>query len=496
MSKFVGLTTDRFELALLAALTALGLGAGVVMGNLGIDALLLTVSVLAFVLLLALRQYAIIAAVIVVITVIIDWYELFGAPLRLPIIGMVVTLIVLVVLFFAQSRGHPWVALPGWWLWALLLAVTLPQVFHGANFIESALYYVQIFVNALLMYLLGVQVARAIAPVRRLLSLLSAFGTLVGLHSAIITATGTFLLANSRANLYLASHGAFDLLGSQTARAGSFLQNPDWDGAFLALLLFIPLGLLLESRSFLVKLLYFGEFLLIFAGLFATYSLASLFAVSVGAVLALALVVRGRMLLYIFGALGAVVAAVFLLFSEQLTLLIDHLNSVGEFSLRLGAWETALQIIRQQPLGIGLGLTTYLQVEVAYRVPLQYRLLAHPHDAYLEIGALAGVPVLLLFLALVGMALWLAARIYRRAGKRERALLGFAAIAIAVFCVNNIAINAWTLPPLAAIAWLILGAISSPALLQSFSPQLPSAAQDAPVSQPEEVQALAAGGVR
>jgi hypothetical protein len=43
-------------------------------------------------------------------------------------------------------------------------------------------------------------------------------------------------------------------------------------------------------------------------------------------------------------------------------------------------------------------------------------------------------------------------------------LLGGGIAAVLALSINSVSINGWTLPPLAAPGWLILGAIASPLL--------------------------------
>ncbi len=472
-AKALALSSVDLRLWLLGALLAVA--AGVMLGLLGESNLALVPFTLAVVLLLALRRDEVTAAVIIGITILIDWYELLGAPLQFAIVGLVIALVLLSILFLTQSAERSWLPLPRRWWWTLLLALAAFPALRGSSFSESFMYYVNIFGGGFLMYLLGVQVARDVSRVRRLLGWIAALGALVGLHSLILSATGTFLLATPHLTTYLVSNNFFRLAGTQTLRAGSFLLNPDWNGAFLAMLLFIPAGLLLASRSLWAKLLYLGELLLLLGGLLVTYSLSSLLAAGIGLLVFLLLVVRRRTFLSVFGLIGVASAAVAVVFHSRLPLLLNHLNQASEFSLRLGGWETALQVIRAHPLGIGLGIDTYTQIEGAYRVPLEYRPLAHPHNAYLELGALAGLPTLLVFLALLGAVFWLALRTYRQAEKRERALLAGALVAVIILSINSLGVNAWTIAPLAAIGWLLLGALTSPALAQPPRLQPPRA---------------------
>jgi O-antigen ligase len=89
---------------------------------------------------------------------------------------------------------------------------------------------------------------------------------------------------------------------------------------------------------------------------------------------------------------------------------------------------------------------------------------SHPHESYLELAAMAGIPLLVIFLVLLGAVMRDAIRSCRSADKLRRPLLAGAVAAVAGLALNSLAINAWTLPPLAAIGWFIAGLLSSPML--------------------------------
>lgn len=71
---------------------------------------------------------------------------------------------------------------------------------------------------------------------------------------------------------------------------------------------------------------------------------------------------------------------------------------------RLRMWNTSLQIIRDHPF-IGVGIRNILVVQGQYTDPYE-RLGLVAHNAYLQIATDAGVPALLLLLALIGLSWW------------------------------------------------------------------------------------------
>ena len=79
---------------------------------------------------------------------------------------------------------------------------------------------------------------------------------------------------------------------------------------------------------------------------------------------------------------------------------------------------------------------------------------------------MAGIPVLLVFLALLSVALWWALRNWKRADLRSRSLIGAGIAAVIALSFNSWSNQGWTLPPLAALGWVILGSVSSPLLMK------------------------------
>jgi len=160
----------------------------------------------------------------------------------------------------------------------------------------------------------------------------------------------------------------------------------------------------------------------------------------------------------------AAIASFVAVFHKQVSALLVHARDPYE-SIRLGGWETALHVIRAYPLtGVGLSDNLYIVRAEPFRVRLQTVPLAHPHNVYLELAAFAGIPVLLAFLTLLGLMLRDAIRLFRTADPTSRILLGSLITSLIVFSINSFFINGWTLPPLAALAWLLFGAATSRAL--------------------------------
>jgi O-antigen ligase len=321
------------------------------------------------------------------------------------------------------------------------------------------------------MFWLGSVLARDILCVQRLFKMLAAVGTALALITIIQNKTGILLFGSARYDASLASASNFSLLqGGDVYRLGSFFVNPDWNGAFFATILFIPLGLLIASNVLWEKILYLLEACIILPALLFTYSVGSWLSAGIGIVVFVVLLGHMRYRLWITAFLAAMTGILLIWFPDQVALLLQHGEDPSVILLRSGAWKTAIHIMQTFPLtGIGLGLQIYMLRAEPYRVPEQHQILAHPHNSYLELGAMAGIPVLVLFVALVLLALCLALRTWAHGDGRQRSLLAGGMAAVIALSVNSLSVNVWTLPPLAAFGWLILGIASSPLLIKSLT---------------------------
>lgn len=341
-----------------------------------------------------------------------------------------------------------------------------PPIVSGIYLPETLAYYeVGIFLTPLLAFIVGVQAAANVAQLRRLLGYLSAFGALIATHTIIAASTGTFVLETTHQASYLAARSDFTLADSTTSRIGSFLQNPDWNGALLAFMACIALGVAFASTSIAGRLLGVLETVVIIVALLFTFSYGAWVGLAIGLLAFLLLVASWRARAWLITLIVAIVGVGGIILQKEVGLLVRHGSTPGELSLRIGAWRTALHIIEAFPLtGIGWGLLNYQEKAEPFRVAQQYRELAHPHNSYLELGAMGGLPVLVVFLVLLAGVIRLTWKNCSSSRLPNRALFcGILAATIAL-AVNSVTINAWTLPPIACVAWLVLGAGASPAL--------------------------------
>ncbi|HZO74208.1 MAG TPA: O-antigen ligase family protein [Ktedonobacteraceae bacterium] len=424
----------------------------------------LGIAVLALATIISVRADELAVMIVVATRIYVDWY------LGLAILGQIITVLLLLLFFTTRSTYKAWAEPPMLWLWGLFLAFALLPAFMGLTLSDGLSYYLDVVFGAFIFFWLGTSIGRDVASVRRLFKLLSLLGTLIALHALLEATTGIFLFKDGRHDLFLTTvAGNYALGQSGVFRVDSFFANPDTSGGFFAAMLFLPLGLFFESRSPFEKTLYGVEFALMVLALFFTYSAGGLLTAGATFVIFVAFVGRIHygLLLPLLG--GVVVFVLLLCFPLQFGLLLQHAVAPGEVSLRLAGWQTGLRVIQAFPLtGIGLGYYVYYERANPYRSPAEFIHLFHPHNSYLELAALGGIPLLVIFLAIMLGIARLALHNWALANASTRALLG-GGLALAVsLSFNSVANPAWTLPPLACSGWIILGAISSPLLTRDL----------------------------
>lgn len=439
---------------------------GFLSGKLSSGIALSVAALLVFILLLLTRQNELIASLIPLVHLYVDWY------LGFAVVAEAAAVALLVIFFLLRSPRYPWAKPRVLWLWLILMLLAISPSIRGIIGIHDALYYYpNVLGGGLILLWVGTVVARNVRSAARTFMYIAAVGTFLAVVGIIQYKTGVLVFGSNRFDTSINEADNYALIvGTTIFRIGLFFVNPDWSGAFFALMLFIPFGLFVYTASPLLKLIYLVQTFLVLTALLFTYSGGALVGVCAGLVVFIALVGRNRyrLLILLVGGITALVALIF--FSSLIQLQIQHASRPQELSIRFGAWETGIRIMKAFPWsGIGLGLTTYLERAEPYRVAAQYVPLAHPHNSYIELGAMGGIPLLLTFLALIAYALWQAWRIRFLLERPARALFAGGIAAIVAISVNSFSINEWTLPPLAAFGWLILGILSSPLLEKSLT---------------------------
>ena len=101
-------------------------------------------------------------------------------------------------------------------------------------------------------------------------------------------------------------------------------------------------------------------------------------------------------------------------------------------------------------------------------MPAQTKPLAEPDNSYLQWGAIAGIPVMLIFLLLLTLVFWYAWRNWLAIGTRYRALFAGGIVAIIALSINSLTVDGWTSPlDVQFLGWLIAGIVASPLIGRS-----------------------------
>lgn len=261
----------------------------------------------------------------------------------------------------------------------------------------------------------------------------------------------------------------------------SIFGNKNHLGGYLLLLLPLALALYLEAGEGRERLAYGSVVVFLGSTFILTYSRGAWFA-SVPALALVAWAFRGR-LAALLGRLAlvgaAAVLAAFLITRSSLgqTLDLGYQGALsvaraavggepqGTLAPRLDYWQGALRIMADHPLA-GIGLGAYEAVFPAYqRDPQFYSRFAH--NFFLQMGAEAGVPALLVFLTLFGLLAAGWARTYTRssgASAPSQVLrLGLVAGLVASTLHNMVELD-WYIPAIGLLfaleAGLVLGGLN------------------------------------
>lgn len=403
---------------------------------------------------------------IIAVHIIVDWY------LALRLVSLLMSLLLLSLCYLGRSAEHPWLKPRPLWLWGLFLTLTIYPAINGAlDLYDADTYYPSLVLSAFMMFWLGNIVAKDISAVRRVFQLLAVFAALIAVHTIIEAITGKFLFESARAAATLDSRSNYQLVqnaqqivGASVSRAGSFIGHPDGNGTFLAFAFFLPLGLFIESKQLWAKITYLLEMLLILLALMFTYSTGAWIAMLTGMLAFVIFVRQIRYSVLLLILIAVLIVIGFTVFPSQLALQLSHASANNESSLHLGGWQTAVRVIQAFPLfGVGMGDQAYLTRAEPFRVPAQIVPLFEPDNSYLQWGAEAGIPVMLVFLLLLGYVFWFSWRIWRAIDTRYSPLLGAGIVALIALSINSLSINGWTDPGgMASLGWLVAGMITSP----------------------------------
>jgi O-antigen ligase len=449
-------------LSILAIPAALLLGVAISLFN-PIYVIVAAGGALALGLMFLLRLDELMVALIVAAHILVDSY--MGFAVYQPALLLALTL--LAVCYLGQSTDHPWTKPRFLWLWLLFLGLTIfPMIKGGAYSLTNSFgHYLEIVFSPFIMFWLSNIIARDISGMRRVFQWMSLIAAIFAIHTLIEVTTGVFLFESARAS----TASAFQT-SEGVSRSASFFGNPNGNGIFLATCTFLPLGLFIESKRFSAKILYLLELLLILMALMFTYSNGSWVATLAGLFAFLFLVGRPRYSVLMVVLVAALATIAFAVFPTQIEAQLAHARDQGDISLHFATWQTAAQVMFAYPLfGVGFGSQAYLTLSEPYRVLAQTKPLAEPDNSYLQWGAIAGIPVMLIFLTLLTLVFWFAWRNWRAVDARYRALFAGGICALIALSINSLSVDGWTSPiDVEFLGWMIAGVVASPFVGQAL----------------------------
>jgi O-antigen ligase len=414
----------------------------------------------------ALRQHIKTAGLVILLAIVIDYYQLIALPHGFPWVALLTMVAALTFIFLERTAERPWSTLhdlPWWLALVVLVALAVPR---SVSFFGGAIYFINIIVAAFVAWALGTLIIHDAQKLRLLVNLATGAALVIAIHTIIYGLTGVFVLDTPAHAAWLNYYKHFPLNIDGISRAGSFMLNPDSNGAYLGMSFFLPVGLLISAQTWRWRIVHLVEAMLVFAALIFTYTAAAFVAVAGGTLLFLVLAFRPRQLLYALGGVAALLAGSLVFLPEVASRLHSHATGPNELTLREGIWLTALNTIHAHPfLGIGLGIgPVYDERTQAYMSPLQSHPDSHPHNSFLELAAMAGLPVLIVYVVLLVKSSARAFTNYRRADWTVRPLIAGVLAALLALTIHAFADSTWTLPPLVIVGWMLLGAVSSPKL--------------------------------
>jgi len=444
-------------LALLAALFL-----GVVIGVFNPVYSVVVISTILMAIIIFLRLDELTVALIVAAHILVDAYLGFDVYQ----VALLMALILLSICCFGRSADHPWTGPRLIWLWVLFLILNIYPTINGGTFglTNAIASYLNLVLSAFIMFWLGNIIAKDFSAIRRVFQMLSVLAALIAIHTIIQATTGKFLFESAHAEATLVKYLNFQAEGAAyVSRAGSFFGNPNGNGTFLATSFFLPLGLFIESKYLWAKIIYLLEVLLILLAVMYTYSTGSWVAILVGIVIFMFLVGRIRYIVLLLVLMMMLAVTAFTVFPAQTAAQLSHANSQSHISGHLGTVQTAALVIEAFPFfGVGLGDQAYLVRAEPYRVPTQTVPQAEPDNSYLQFGATAGIPVMLVFLLLLGYVFWLSWRNWRATDSSYRPLLSGGIVALIALSINSLTVDGWTNPAgQEYLGWLIAGIVAS-----------------------------------
>src|SRR5690242_20265249 len=131
----------------------------VLLRALGLTTVLLVSVAFALITVIICRWDEVMALIIIVGCILIDWYRLVDfSLLRFPILAPALASLLIGVMLLSRSQERPWIPVPYLWLWGMLLVLVIPAIARAipAYYSEAITFYgLQVFLTPLLLYTVG-----------------------------------------------------------------------------------------------------------------------------------------------------------------------------------------------------------------------------------------------------------------------------------------------------------------------------------------------------
>lgn len=224
-------------------------------------------------------------------------------------------------------------------------------------------------------------------------------GIIGGLQGVTHSTLGLEFFGASNAAINTTSFTSF-------SRVGGTIGQPNRFAMFVNAVLFVPLAMLLEARSWKARIFHALCFLAAFGALIMSQSRGAWMGFFAGFVPFAYLSLRERMGRFFSGFSVAWILIGGLVSAVSLPPIYERLTAADQNSAysRVPMCLTALQMIRHNPWGVGLG--QYVNRMTAYDVTqdgLSYHFRFPVHNAYLLLCAEQGIWVLAVYLVLFGL---------------------------------------------------------------------------------------------
>lgn len=207
----------------LPLLALMGLCAAWLSGVIGLVPVQLGLLGLTLVWVFALRDDIFIAAMLIGVHLIFDWYQLIVMPKGFPWLSLLLALLLTAMVGWRQRSTWPWVARVDLALWGLFLLIGALAIPRSLSLKDAIIYWINVLATAFAFWFLGTLIVADRARLRELVLWLSVVTTVVGAHTVIEGVTGVFLLSTPHLQSYLAANNHFILDVGGAQRAGSFL---------------------------------------------------------------------------------------------------------------------------------------------------------------------------------------------------------------------------------------------------------------------------------